>query len=161
MENSKLMNIITFIVLFFIIGAAYSNIFMYNLTQKIPIIDVNSPLIVPFLLNTILTVMVLFILKNEIAEWKRSRSDDTQENEMLREFKSVLLFFLGLLAYICVVKVLHFEVATFLAMGLGMFFLSKSEVNGKAPIVKIALVSLILVVSIRAVFTGVFKIVLP
>lgn len=66
MEDSKLMNIAVFVLLFLIISGAYANIFMYNVNQKIPVLDINSPLVVPFLLNTLLFLMTVIILKNEI-----------------------------------------------------------------------------------------------
>jgi uncharacterized membrane protein YidH (DUF202 family) len=161
MEDSKFMNIAVFVLLFLIISGAYANIFMYNVNQKIPVLDINSPLVVPFLLNTLLFLMTVIILKNEIWKWRQTKEGDSSEKELIDELKGVLMYFVGLVVYVLAVKKLHFEVATFVAMVVGMYTLAKYGKEGRAPVWRIILTSLILVASIRLVFTGVFKIILP
>ncbi|SHM36892.1 Tripartite tricarboxylate transporter TctB family protein [Caldanaerovirga acetigignens] len=161
MEDSKLMNIAVFVFLFLVILGAYANIFMYNINQKIPVLDINSPLVVPFLLNTLLLIMTAIILKNEIGKWRQTKNGDSSEKELVDELKGVLAYFVGLVIYILAVKKLHFEVATFVAMVFGMYMLAKHGKEGRAPVWRIIFTSLILVASIRFVFTGVFKIILP
>nr|WP_206744208.1 tripartite tricarboxylate transporter TctB family protein [Caldanaerovirga acetigignens] len=155
------MNIAVFVFLFLVILGAYANIFMYNINQKIPVLDINSPLVVPFLLNTLLLIMTAIILKNEIGKWRQTKNGDSSEKELVDELKGVLAYFVGLVIYILAVKKLHFEVATFVAMVFGMYMLAKHGKEGRAPVWRIIFTSLILVASIRFVFTGVFKIILP
>lgn len=161
MEDSKLMNIAVFVFLFLIISGAYANIFMYNINQKIPVLDINSPLVVPFLLNTLLLIMTVINLRNEICRWRQAEKGDSSEKELIDELKGVLMYFGGLVVYIIAVKKFHFEIATFAAMAVGMYILAKYGKEGRAPVWRIIFTSLILVASIRFVFTGVFKIILP
>lgn len=163
MDYSKFLDITTLIVMFLANILILGSLYTFNKVDNIPLLDIESPLIFPFLVSLTLLTLLIAILVTQFKFWKEHKMDRETHLADLRDLKVVILYFLALLAYVMVVEKLHFKLTTFIFCMGTMLAFSGKELNGnilKKTIILLAM-SLSIVYSIDIVFNKIFLVVLP
>lgn len=139
------------------------NIYTFNKFDNIPVLDISSPLIFPFLIAIALLILLISIIVTHFKFWRSYRVDKEAFLEDIKDFFIAVLYFIVLLAYVLFVEKLHFRLTTFIFAFGSMFVFSIKEY--KVGLVKKGIViltlSLCLVYFIDIVFYRIFLVNLP
>ncbi|KUK13899.1 MAG: tripartite tricarboxylate transporter TctB family protein [Synergistetes bacterium] len=163
MDYVRFLDFATLVVMFIANFLIFYNIYTFNKFENIPVLDVNSPLIFPFLIALTLLILLVSIIVTHFRFWREYEVDKETHLEEVRDFKNVVLYFVVLLVYVMVVEKLHFKLTTFVFALGAMYVFSLKEY--KAGFLKrvgvMAVVSLCLVYVIEFVFYRIFLVNLP
>lgn len=163
MDYSKILDIATLIVMFLVNVIILGSLYTFNKVDNIPLLDIESPLIFPFLVAITFLILLVAILVTQFKFWRKHKLDRETHLANMRDLRIVILYFLTLLGYVMVVEKLHFKLTTLIFCMGTMFAFSGKELNGnilKKALVLLAM-SLCLVYSIDIVFNKIFMVILP
>lgn len=163
MKDSRLINMISIVIIAVVCVMAFWDIGNFIFAQGIPLLTVDSPIIFPFLISMVLLACFLPIVIGEIKSWAagKTSSQDNQDNaEIIKDLKAVVVYFIGTVVYIMLLKNLHFILGTILYIFTVMFLLHESN-RYIERIYKIIIPCLVTIPVIYFVFNGIFKVILP
>ncbi|MCS7233572.1 MAG: tripartite tricarboxylate transporter TctB family protein [Synergistetes bacterium] len=163
MDYSRLLDIVTLVVMFVANSLVFYSLYTFNKVDNIPLLTIDSPLIFPFLVAVTLLILLLSILITQFKFWKEHKIDRETHLANMRDLRTVILYFLALVVYVMVVEKLHFKLTTLIFCMGTMFAFSGNELNGnilKKTVILLAM-SLCIVYSIDIVFNKIFLVALP
>lgn len=163
MDYIRLLDLATLIVISTTNALVFYNLYTFNRFDNIPILDINSPLIFPFLIAVALLILILAIVVTHLKLWREYEVEREGHLEDLRDLRTVILYFISLVVYVLLVERFHFRLTTFVFCMGAMFIFSLKEY--KVGFIKrvgvTLLLSLCLVYFIDVVFYRIFLVNLP
>ncbi len=154
------MNATSIIIVAAVCLLTFGDIGYFVFTQGIPLLTVDSPIIFPFLICMVLLICLISIAVREIRIWTARKGSDKDDAEIIKDLKAVVIYFVGTVVYIMLLKNLHFILGTIIYIFAVMFLLHESN-RFVERVYKILIPCLITVPIVYFVFNGIFDVILP
>ena len=137
------------------------NLEVFIVKDDIQLFTIESPLVFAFLVAVVLFVLIVLNLINEFRQGRASGGTASEEKSVLKQLAPVGIFAAATIAYVLLLRYLHFLAGSFFFMMLGMFFLNETTKKIGPRILKAGMACLITVPILYLVFNVIFNVVLP
>ena len=156
-ENKLLLVLSLLIILVFCVLAIYDIVHIMTV-KNIPLVSIDSPLVFYSLLTLVITVLTIYVV---IDEARKGNISFSASREIKTELKKVIVYALGTMVYIYLLRKLHFTKATLLFVFVVIMVLNNTDKNLLTKVLKSAISACITVPILYYVFHGIFQVILP
>jgi len=160
MKRERNLLLAPYLVLIPVVIAMYYALAEFVFKSRIPLFDVRSPLVFCLLVAVCLLVLVAWSLIIDLKAIKKGGGAATESAVSSEDLIRIILYVIGLVAYLLLVPRLHFQVTTILLVAVAAFLLNDKD-KLLYRVLKSLAFAVILGPSIYWIFYKVFSVILP
>ena len=161
MKHGKNFLLAPYLILVPVALAMFYNLFEFVFKSKIELFSITSPLIFCFL---VAICLLLFIVLSLINDFKMLKQKDNAQNSSFyvdnEDLIRIVLFVVGLIVYVLILPILHFQISTIIFVAIAAFLLNDTE-KIMPRLLKAVLSAIIFVPAVYQIFYRVFAVILP
>jgi hypothetical protein len=141
--------------------AMFYSLFEFVFKDKLELFSITSPLVFCFLVAICLLV---FIVLSLISDFKALKQKDSPEDSPSfvdnEDLLRIILFVAGLIVYVLILPVLHYQLSTIILVAVAAFLLNDTE-KIMPRLLKALGSAIIFVLAVYQIFYRIFAVILP
>lgn len=145
-------------IFFMVLSAAM--MIMAKQLPKSMVMDIG-PDFMPMCVGIVTFVLAMVLLVLSVKNFKMNAAEAAAAEAESADYKRVLLSFISILIYVCVLQPVGFILSTIIYLPIQMFILAPADKRDKKSMVQLLVISVIFTFAVFFLFRYGFKIVLP